>query len=297
LGRPATLRRPGAPPLCLSAIIDGLERRVAGCPQPPAPCPMDRPRRPPIALPAFDLAPAAGTWVNTERSPRAIDRLVLETRDGELRARAVGAGGGAWEGATPELYADGPGSSVAGGLIWRGEAGGVDVHLQVQLKLGVAVAGGFYRRAGRRVFVREFFYRQGPPAPAGGGGGVPAVAALAASGRVDPAPIAGRWRNAEPATAFLETIVIAPAAQGVRIDLRPAGRGSAAATTAAGETFPCVEEDGVASVCARARHRLGRRRCELQLRLNKGILAVTTFHRFPDRDPRHAYVTRELFHR
>jgi hypothetical protein len=37
--------------------------------------------------------------------------------------------------------------------------------------------------------------------------------------------------------------------------------------------------------------------CELQIRQNKGILAVTTFNRFRDESGRSSYVTRELFYR
>ena len=64
-----------------------------------------------------------------------------------------------------------------------------------------------------------------------------------------------------------------------------------------GAIFTCIEEDDVPSAAVLARYEFDFMQCELQIRQNKGILAVTTFNRFRDGSGRSSYVTRELYHR
>ena len=63
------------------------------------------------------------------------------------------------------------------------------------------------------------------------------------------------------------------------------------------KSSPASKRIAVLSAAILARYDFGFFDCELQIRQNKGILAVTTFNRFHDESGRSNYVNRELFHR
>ena len=86
-------------------------------------------------------------WANSDPAPRAIARLSLRVRSGVPIARIVAQGSAGlvdWgETAARSVYAAGPASGTVAGCLFDYDFGFASAHLQVQLKLGVAVVGSF----------------------------------------------------------------------------------------------------------------------------------------------------------
>ena len=103
----------------------------------------------------------------------------------------------------------------------------------------------------------------------------------------------GHWHNTHHGSRGIPEIALERRGDRVAVRVWGAGaQGLADWGEAPGELFTCVEEDGVRSAAALARYDFGFMGCELQIRQNKGILAVTTFNRFRDGSGRSSYVTR-----
>lgn len=260
--------------------------------------------------PGLDLAGFAGTWVSSDPETRGIRRLALTVRGGELRGRVLGAGTGDdvdWgEVAASAVYAESAASRQGAGFVLHFALGPVESHVQGNLKLGVAVLGVYrsFRDGHRNGFFREFLARE--EAAAGADAEVRSLACSkdadfgteAADGAIDPGPLVGRWKNTHPAPRGLVEIALEPADGAVRLRVWGSGRrGPREWGEVRGELFTCIEEDDAASAAALVSYDFGFMASELQVRQNKGILAVTTFNRFHDVSGRSDYVTRDLFHR
>jgi hypothetical protein len=121
---------------------------------------------------------------------------------------------------------------------------------------------------------------------------------LRAAAAPDLGPILGSWRNADPRARGLAGIEVAGDGRQPRLRVTGAGEvGPGDWGWAPARAFACREEDDVESVSLLAAYDLGDAEVELQLRVNKGILAVTRFSRFRDGSGRSDYVVRELFRR
>jgi len=271
----------------------------------------------PVRKPPLDLSGFPGIWKSSDAGTRGIPKLALEVRADGLSARVFGAGdGGAirWgEAALTGVYSDGVAASRGAGFSAHYDFGFMAAHLQGQLKLGVLVLGSyssFRDGSGRRgYFSREFLAvdpraepEQGGAADVGTDGLLRLLdrdfGALADRGAVDPVTILGRWRNASSGARGIAEIVLEPRAG--EVVLRVGGVGESGLVDwgeTRAEAFACVEEDDCASACALAAYDFGFMRTELQVRQNKGILAVTTFNLFRDDSGRSDYLTRELFYR
>lgn len=260
---------------------------------------------------SLDLAAFPGTWTSSDPGTRGVARLGLAVRDGELLGRIWGAGANGpvdWgESRAETLYADAVTSGTGAGFLLRYDFGFLTSHVEANLKLGVAVLcvyQTFQDTSGRHgYFFREFLSIDDG---AGELAAAPAVAGESCGhddelgrgpGAVD-ALLLGHWHNTHHGTRRIPEIALERRGEGVGVRVWGAtAQGLVDWGETRGELFTCVEEDGVRSAAALARYDFGFMECELQIRQNKGILAVTTFNCFRDESGRSSYVTRELFYR
>jgi len=258
-----------------------------------------------------DFAAFPGTWTSSDPGTRGVARLDLAVRDGELVGRIWGGGANGpvdWGPRRDEaLYADAVTSRAGTGFLLRYDHGFLTSHVEANLKLGVAVLGiyqSFQDASGRH----DYFFREFLSAVGGGGEMAPAPAVAEAScgldeelGRGPGAAdelLLGHWHNTHHGSRGIPEIALERRGDRVAVRVWGAGaQGLAGWGETPGGLFTCVEEDGVRSAAALARYDFGFLECELQIRQNKGILAVTTFNRFRDGSGRSSYVTRELFYR
>jgi hypothetical protein len=263
---------------------------------------------------SLDLTAFPGTWTSSDPGTRGVARLDLAVRDGELVGRIWGGGADGPVDWGPRraaaLYADAVTSRAGAGFLLRYDHGFLTSHVEANLKLGVAVLcvyQSFQDASGRQdYFFREFLSADGDAGDAGEMAPAPAVAEASCGldaelGRGPGAAeelLLGHWRNTHHGSRGIPEIALERRGDGVAVRVWGAGaQGLADWGETPGGLFTCVEEDGVRSAAALARYDFGFLECELQIRQNKGILAVTTFNRFRDGSGRSSYVTRELFYR
>ena len=259
---------------------------------------------------SYELEGFAGTWVSSERATRGVARLDLAVRGGELFARVFGAGRDALidagERPASALFAGGVSSRRAAGFVVTYDLDALHSHVQVNLKLGVAVLGVHQSFSDGR---RNGFFREFMALGEATGARVTALEDLLcladdtfgtwqSDGPIDAGVLAGRWRNTNAASRGLLEIVVEPEGRQVLLEVSAAGPGGRIEWgRARGDLFICHEEDAMPSAAALVRYDFGFMTAELQVRQNKGILAVTSFNRFLDSSGRSDYVTRELFYR
>lgn len=260
---------------------------------------------------SLDLAAFPGTWTSSDPGTRGVTRLDLEVRDGELVGRIWGGGPNGpidWGPSRAEaLYADAVTSRSGAGFLLRYDHGFLTSHVEANLKLGVAVLGvyqSFQDASGRH----DYFFREFLSVDGGAGEMAPAPAVAETScgldeelGRGPGAAdelLLGHWHNTHHGSRGILEIALERRGDRVAVRVwRARAQGLADWGETQGGLFTCVEEDGVRSAAALARYDFGFMECELQIRQNKGILAVTSFSSFRDGSGRSSYVTRELFYR
>lgn len=260
---------------------------------------------------SLDLAAFSGAWTSSDPQTRGVARLDLAVRDGEVLGRIWGAGANGpvdWgESRAEALYADAVTSRTGAGFLLHYDFGFLTSHVEANLKLGVAVLCVYHTfrdRSGRHgYFFREFLSVDGG---AGELAAAPSVADQSCGndeelgrgpGAVDEL-LLGHWHNTHHSSRGIPEIALER--RGGRLAVRVWGAGAQGLIDwgeTQGELFTCVEEDDVRSAAALAHYDFGFMECELQIRQNKGILAVTTFNRFRDGSGRSNYVTRELYYR
>ena len=111
----------------------------------------------------------------------------------------------------------------------------------------------------------------------------------------DLSTLRGKWLNANRHSKGILEIDFRVVDDNLRVSGLYHAKGPASWGEAAADVFTCTEEDNVPSVAALAFQNFGFMDVEFQIRMNKGILAVTTFHHFTDESGRFDYVTRELY--
>ncbi len=265
-----------------------------------------------LAKPApVDTAPLLGRWRNSDPAARGLVEITIEDDAGDLAVRAIGSGEEGpvdWGPARTGVFAclDEAGKASLS-LLATWDFGFLTSHVEANLKLGVAVLciyQSFQDASGRH----DYFFREFLSADGGAGEMAPAPAVAEAScgldaelGRGPGAAdelLLGHWHNAHHSSRGIPEIALERRGDRVAVRVWGAGaQGLADWGETPGGLFTCVEEDGVRSAAALARYDFGFLECELQIRQNKGILAVTTFNRFRDGSGRSSYFTRELFYR
>lgn len=263
----------------------------------------------PTSAAGLDFSELVGGWLNAHPEPACIESLLTRIDRERVLARIVGvdrSGPVDWgEAPVGAIFTDGPQSATVAGCLVDYDLGFARAHLQVQLKLGVAVVGSFLTLPDSRGFVREFLGRL--PASVRSAirtaepGRAPAdPRALQAAVAPPTAPdelVAGRWLNTAASPTGLAQIEIETSSTEkarVRIWERT-GSATEDWGEEPAEVFGCVEEDRVSSVCLLAHYRRSGSRIELQIRQNKGVLAVTSFTSYLGKKNRFNHVGRELF--
>jgi len=275
---------------------------------------------------SVDVTGFDGVWISSNSATRGIPRLDLELRGSEnaidLFVRPFGLGRDEprhalidWSWTPVEcIFTDGPESKTGAGFLAEIDHGFMTSRLQVNLKLGVAVVCAFHRftnACGRRPqFWREFMARQdvGPPRLVDPTESVSCLKDLDSGtfdvdGPVDVSTLTGHWRNTKlalGAPAGVAELHLHP--DDGEVSVSALGGDSASWGAVKAEAYVTEEEDEQASAAVLASFRFAERRSvELQIRQNKGILAVTLFYRFGAGkklgEARRDYVVRELFHR
>lgn len=264
-----------------------------------------------LATGELDLTAFPGLWRSSDPRTRGIAQLRLTVdADGGVRGRIWGAGPRGlidWgERRAHPIFTAGVASRTGAGFLLSYDFGFLQSHLEANLKLGVAVLcayQSFQDRNGRRnYFFREFLARDPGDEPRP----VPTVAGLSCGhdeglGRGHAATtrlLLGHWRNTLDDTDGIPRITVEPDGEEVVVKVWGAATdGLVDWGETRGEIFTCAEEDDVPSAAVLARYTFDGMTSELQIRQNKGILAVTTFNHFTDGSGRSSYVTRELYHR
>lgn len=255
-----------------------------------------------------------GCWRSCDEKNAGVPAIEVSLEGEEATARVYGfADGGLvdWGAAsTRALLSEGPGSPQVAGFVVRFPFGDAEAHLQINFKIGVAVAGIFVRGGGasgrpRALFWREFLARGEPITEPAGSLSSPRPESLShrllhgAAVDFSTAAIEGRWRCTNAKSRGIPEIVVEPGDGNVvlRVWGRAEDGGLHDWGEVVAETHGAVEEDDQLSSCALATYEFDFMDCEVQVRQNKGILAVTTFNRFKDGSDRFDYVTRELYYR
>jgi hypothetical protein len=257
---------------------------------------------------SMDLTGLAGRWCSSEPRATGIGAINLIVQDGVVSGHVFGAGPDGlidW-GVAPvsALFTDGVSSATCAGFQLRYAFDFLTSHIQANLKLGVMVFGVYQSfcgdGGGNNYFFREFLaVAENEVEPVIGG-----LSDLSCThDRVLGASTAavqcllGSWRNTNPDSRGIAGLDLEVSGGQVQVRVRGVGAdGVADWGTSGGGIFTCIEEDAVPSAAVLTRFDFGFCDCELQIRQNKGILAVTAFNRFHDQSGRSDYVVRELFH-
>ena len=258
---------------------------------------------------AMDLTGLAGRWCSSEPQAKGIGRIDLIIQEGVVSGHVFGAGQNGlidW-GVAPvsALFTDGVSSASCAGFQLCYDFDFLTSHVQANLKLGVLVLGVYQsfcgNGGGNNYFFREFLaVTENEVEPV-----IDSLSDLSCMhDRVLGASTAaverllGSWQNTDPNSRGIAGLDLE--VSGGQVQVRVRGVGADGVTDwgeSGGGIFTCIEEDAVPSAAVLAGFDFGFCDCELQIRQNKGILAVTAFNRFHDGSGRSDYVVRELFHR
>ncbi len=258
---------------------------------------------------SIDLTGIAGWWSSSEPQPRGIGSIEITVRDGAAQGHTFGAGQNGlidW-GVVPvsTLFTDGVSSTTCAGFQLRYDLAFLTSHIQGNLKLGVMVLGvyqSFRGSSGRHnYFFREFLAvteSEFEPTTSALGDRSCVHDAVLGESTAAVECLLGSWRNTNHGSSGIAWLELEAFGDQIRVRVRGAGaNGMIDWGESSGEAFTCSEEDATPSAAVVVRYDFGFFDCDLQIRQNKGILAVTTFNRFHDDSGRSDYVIRELFHR
>jgi hypothetical protein len=113
----------------------------------------------------IDLAPFAGTWINTMRDTQGFVKLIVSNRDGKLFVRAFAAAPDLcdWGEVEAHAFADRVDSRKGAGFAAHYDTGPIEVAFQANMNLGLLVLLTFNRfkdGSSRANYIcREFFHR------------------------------------------------------------------------------------------------------------------------------------------
>lgn len=111
-------------------------------------------------------------------------------------------------------------------------------------------------------------------------------------------PYLGLWLNTDPATKRVRKLLIETHGTDLSIQLWGASEdGLVDWGIRPAEAYVCTEENGVEAASVFASYDFGFMCCDLQLRLNKGILPMMSWSRFRDDSGRSNTYVREFFYR
>jgi hypothetical protein len=246
-----------------------------------------------------------GDWINTEASPRALARILIERRADLITMRVLGV-----EVRAPEamgwcesraLYASSSSGGDAVAFVTERDAGSMPVELHANLSKGLLIVSSFQTRplsdGPERCFAREFFRRTDPECP-----GPSDVSPKESEVRWLPAPSAastfgGSWRNTNTTGSGIVSVSFAPADDGGTLCVQ--GRDRSDANDWGTTTIEIFNEIGAVSEPAKikARYDLGSMEVQLHGWVKQGVLVLALFRRFKDAIGESSYFDREFFYR
>ena len=268
---------------------------------------MHDPDRPTTAHAARRIDPTGlqGDWINTESSPRALERILIERRSDIITMRAKGVDGQAPEGSgwfeSRALYASSSTGGDAVAFVAERDADRTPVELQANLSKGLLIVSSFQTRrlsdGPERRFAREFFRRADPESP--GPLDVSPKTSLVRQLPASPAAstFGGTWRNTNTTGSAIVSVSFAPTDDGGTMCVQGRDRSSANdwGTTAV-EIF---DEIDAASEPAKikAGYDLGSLDIQIHGWVKQGILVLALYRRFKYASALSNYFDREFFYR
>jgi hypothetical protein len=245
-----------------------------------------------------------GDWINTESSPRALARILIERRSDLIAMRALGVGGSAPEGMgwfeSRALYASSSTGGEAVAFVAERDSGSMPVELHANLSKGLLIVSSFQTRllsdGPERRFAREFFRRTDPEFT--GPSDLPLkespVRQLPASSAAS--TFGGSWRNTNTTRSGIVSVSFAPADDGGTLCVQ--GRGRSDANDWGTTTIEIYNEIGAVSEPAKikARYDLGSLDVQIHGWVKQGVLVLALFRRFKDAIGESSYFDREFFY-
>jgi hypothetical protein len=246
-----------------------------------------------------------GDWINTESSPRALARILIERRSDLIAMRALGVEGRAPEGMgwfeSRALYAS---SSTGGdGVAFVAEHDGdsMPVELHANLSKGLLIVSSFQPRLlsdGReRRFAREFFRRTDPEFPEPSDVSPKESAVRPHSSSSAASTFGGSWRNTNTTGSGIVSVSFCPTDDGGTLCVQ--GRDRADANDWGTTTVEIYNEIGAVSEPAKikASYELGSMDVQLHGWVKQGVMVLALFRRFKDAIGESNYFDREFFYR
>jgi hypothetical protein len=264
----------------------------------------DRPTSTHAARP-IDPTGLQGDWINTESTPRALARILIERRSEKIAMRALGVEGQASEGMgwfeSRALYASSSAGGDAVAFVAEQHADSTRVELHANVSKGLLIVSSFQTRVlsdgPERRFAREFFRRADPESA--GPSDVPPKASPVR--QLPPFSAAstfgGSWRNTNTTGSGIASVSFAPTDDGGTLCVR--GRHRSDANEWGTTTVEIFNEIGAVSEPAKikASHDLGSMDVRLHGWVKQGVLVLALFRRFKDAIGESSYFDREFFYR
>jgi hypothetical protein len=264
----------------------------------------DRPTRAHAARP-IDPTGLQGDWINTESSPRALARILIERRSDLIAMRALGVEGTAPQGTgwfeSRALYASSSTGGDAVAFVAERDADSMPAELHANLSKGLLIVSSFQVRplsdGPERCFAREFFRRTDPgfPGPSDASPKEPEVRPLPASSAAS--TFGGSWRNTNTTGSGIVSVSFAPTDAGWTLCVQ--GRDRSDANLWGTTSVEIYNEIGAVSEPAKikARYDLGSLDVQLHGWVKQGILVLALFRRFKNAIGESSYFDREFFYR
>jgi hypothetical protein len=246
-----------------------------------------------------------GDWINTESSPRALARILIERRSDAIALRALAVDGMAPEGMqwseSRALYA----SSLTGGdavaFIAERDPESMRFELHANLSKGLLIVSSFQTSllsdGPERRFAREFFRRTDPefPGPSDVSPKEPAIGRFSSSSAAS--TFGGSWRNTNTTGSGIVSVSFAQRDDRGTLCVR--GRDCSDANEWGTTTVEIYSEIGAVSEPAKikASYDLGSMDVQLHGWVKQGVLVLALFRRFKDAIAESSYFDREFFYR
>jgi hypothetical protein len=246
-----------------------------------------------------------GDWINTESSPRALARILIERRSDLIAMRALGV-----EGRAPEamgwfesraLYASSSTGRDAVAFVAERDSDSMPVELHANLSKGLLIVSSFQTRllshGPERRFAREFFRRTDPEfsGPSDVSPKESEVRPLPASSAAS--TFGGSWRNTNTTGSSIVSVSFATTDDGGTLCVQ--GHDRSDANEWGTTTVEIYNEIGAVSEPAKikARYDLGSLDVQLHGWVKQGVLVLALFRRFKDAIGESSYFDREFFYR
>jgi hypothetical protein len=246
-----------------------------------------------------------GDWINTESSPRALARILIERRSDAIAMRALGV-----EGRDPEgmgwfesraLYASSSTGGDAVAFVAERDPDAMPVELHANLSKGLLIVSSFQTLllsdGPERRFAREFFRRTDPEFPGPSDVSPKESAVPQRSSSSAASTFGGSWRNTSTTGSGIVSVSIAPTDEGGTFCVQ--GRNRSDANDWGTTTVEIYNEIGAVSEPAKlkASYDLGSMDVQLHGWVKQGVLVLALFRRFKDATGESSYFDREFFYR